>query len=52
METGVFWELGSVSDDGLRLQLTHLLASGYRTEARIQLNASAALKEKLEHLAN
>ena len=35
MKTGVFWDLGNVSDDGLRTQLTTLLASGYRTEARI-----------------
>jgi 5-methylcytosine-specific restriction endonuclease McrA len=34
METGVFWDLGSVSDAQLRSGLTSLLASGYRTEAR------------------
>jgi hypothetical protein len=35
METGVFWDLGRVSDAQLRSGLSSLLANGYRTEARI-----------------
>jgi hypothetical protein len=35
MKTGAFWELGGVSDQQLRSGLAALLASGYRTEARI-----------------
>ena len=47
MGTGVFWELGSVSDDGLRSQLTCLLASGYRTEARIIAHLAEVDERKL-----
>jgi 5-methylcytosine-specific restriction endonuclease McrA len=35
MKTGVFWELGGVSDEQLRSGLAALLASGGRTEARL-----------------
>ena len=47
METGVFWNLGHVSDDGLRSRLTHLLASGYRTEARIIAHLAEVDERKL-----
>src|SRR5450755_3586792 len=35
MKTRDFWDLGDVSDEQLRSGLAILLASGYRTEARI-----------------
>jgi 5-methylcytosine-specific restriction endonuclease McrA len=35
MKTRAFWDLGGVSDQQLRSGLAALLASGYRTEARI-----------------
>ena len=47
METGVFWELRSMSDDTLRSQLTLLLASGYRTEARIIAHLAEVDERKL-----
>jgi 5-methylcytosine-specific restriction endonuclease McrA len=47
METGVFWDLGRVSDDRLRAELTTLLASGYRTEARIVAHIAEVEERKL-----
>jgi len=47
METGVFWDLGRVSDTQLRSGLTSLLASGYRTEARIIAHIAEVLERKL-----
>jgi len=49
METGEFWRLGHVSDDGLRTGLAALLASGYRTEARIIAHL-AEVEERRLHL--
>ena len=47
METAEFWQLGLVSDQGLRLALVELLASGYRTEARIVAHIAEVEERKL-----
>jgi hypothetical protein len=47
METGVFWDLGRVSETQLRSELTSLLASGYRTEARIIAHIAEVEERKL-----
>jgi hypothetical protein len=47
METGVFWDLESVSDAQLRSGLTSLLANGYRTEARIIAHIAEVEERKL-----
>jgi hypothetical protein len=47
METGVFWDLGSVSDVQIRSGLATLLASGYRTEARIIAHVAEVEAERL-----
>jgi 5-methylcytosine-specific restriction endonuclease McrA len=47
METGVFWDLGRVSDAQLRSGLSSLLASGYRTEARIIAHIAEVDERKL-----
>jgi hypothetical protein len=47
METGVFWDLECVSDTQLRSGLTSLLASGYRTEARIIAHIAEVEERKL-----
>src|SRR5450432_967656 len=47
METGIFWDWGRVSDDQLRAGLTRLLASGYRTEARIVAHIAEVEERKL-----
>ena len=49
MKTGVFWELGGISDEQLRSGLAALLASGYRTEARIVAHI-AEVEERRLHL--
>src|SRR4051794_846249 len=49
MKNGYFWELGHISDDQLRRGLTGLLASGYRTEARIVAHI-AEIEERKLHL--
>ncbi|HEY3666173.1 MAG TPA: hypothetical protein VGL19_09245 [Polyangiaceae bacterium] len=47
MKTGVFWQLGNVSDAQLRSDLRTLLASGYRTEARIIAHIAEVAERKL-----
>jgi hypothetical protein len=47
METGVFWDLGSISDAQLRSGLTSLLANGYRTEARIIAHIAEVEERKI-----
>src|SRR5882724_10385751 len=47
METGVFWDLGRVSDTQLRSGLSSLLANGYRTEARIIAHIAEVEQRKL-----
>jgi hypothetical protein len=47
VETGVFLDLGSVSDAQLRSGLTSLLANGYRTEARIIAHIAEVEERKL-----
>src|SRR5260221_6434805 len=50
MDTGACWELGDVTDRDLQAELTRLLASGSRTEARIIAHL-AAVEERRLHLA-
>src|SRR5450432_1083866 len=47
METGAFWDLRRVSNSQLRSQLGSLLASGYRTEARIIAHIAEVEERKL-----
>src|ERR1700709_664407 len=47
MNTGAFWELGVVSDQQLRSGLAALLASGYRTEARIVAHIAEVEERRL-----
>jgi len=47
METGVFWDLEHVSDTQLRSGLSSLLASDYRTEARIIAHIAEVEERKL-----
>ena len=47
MGTQEFWDLGGVSDSQLRSGLAALLASGYRTEARIVAHIAEAEERKL-----
>jgi hypothetical protein len=47
METLDFWELGGISDQALRSGLSALLASGYRTEARIIAHIAEVGERKL-----
>jgi 5-methylcytosine-specific restriction endonuclease McrA len=47
MGTQEFWDLGGVSDSQLRSGLAALLASGYRTEARIVAHIAEAEQRKL-----
>ena len=47
METPEFWRLGRVSDERLRSGLAELLASGYRTEARIIAHIAEVEERKL-----
>jgi hypothetical protein len=47
METGVFWDLGRISDEQLRAALATLLASGCRTEARIIAHIAEVEERKL-----
>jgi hypothetical protein len=47
MKTGAFWELGGVSDEQLRSGLAALLASGYRTEARIVAHIAEVEERRL-----
>jgi 5-methylcytosine-specific restriction endonuclease McrA len=47
MKTGAFWELGGVSDEQLRGGLAALLASGYRTEARIVAHIAEVEERRL-----
>jgi hypothetical protein len=47
METGFFWDLGRISDTQLRSGLGSLLASGYRTEARIIAHIAEVEARKL-----
>ena len=49
MKTGAFWKLGAVSDQQRRSGLATLLASGYRTEARIIAHI-AEVEERRLHL--
>src|SRR5258706_5787271 len=49
MKSGAFWELGEVTDRDLQAELTRLLASGSRTEARLIAHL-AALEERRLHL--
>jgi 5-methylcytosine-specific restriction endonuclease McrA len=49
MDSGAFWELGDVTDRDLQAELTLLLASGSRTEARIIAHL-AAVEERRLHL--
>jgi hypothetical protein len=49
MNSGAFWELGDVTDRDLQAELTRLLASGSRTEARIIAHL-AAVEERRLHL--
>src|SRR6266705_1775237 len=49
MDSGAFWELGDVTDGNLQAELTRLLASGSRTEARLIAHL-AALEERRLHL--
>jgi hypothetical protein len=49
MNSGAFWELGGVTDRDLQAELTLLLASGSRTEARIIAHL-AAVEERRLHL--
>jgi hypothetical protein len=49
MNGGAFWELGGVTDRALQAELTRLLASGSRTEARIIAHL-AAVEERRLHL--
>ena len=47
METGVFWDLGRVSEQQLRTQLATLLANGCRTEARIIAHIAEVEERKI-----
>ena len=47
MKTGEFWHLRHVSDERLRTGLAELLASGYRTEARIIAHLAEVDERKL-----
>jgi hypothetical protein len=47
VETGVFWDLGRISDEQLRAGLATLLASGYRTEARIIAHIAEVEERKI-----
>src|SRR5882724_6252992 len=47
METGVFWDLGRVSEQQLRTQLATLLANGCRTEARIIAHMAEVEERKI-----
>jgi len=47
METRGFWVLDGVSDDGLRVDLARLVASGCRTEARIVAHLAAFDERRL-----
>jgi 5-methylcytosine-specific restriction endonuclease McrA len=47
MGTGAFWELEHVSDQQVRCELATLLASGYRTEARIVAHIAEVEGRKL-----
>ena len=47
METGEFWQLAKLSDARLRSGLSELLASGYRTEARIIAHLAEVEQRKL-----
>ncbi len=47
MKIGAFWELGGVSDEQLRSGLATLLASGYRTEARIVAHIAEVEERRL-----
>src|SRR5882724_5528908 len=47
MKTGAFWELGGLSDEQLRSGLAALLASGYRTEARIVAHIAEVEERRL-----
>jgi hypothetical protein len=49
MNSGAFWELGDVTNRDLQAELTRLLASGSRTEARIIAHL-AAVEERRLHL--
>src|SRR6266705_7040259 len=49
MHSGAFWELGDVTDRDLQAELSRLLASGSRTEARIIAHL-AAVEERRLHL--
>ncbi|HWZ90975.1 MAG TPA: hypothetical protein VNW92_19070, partial [Polyangiaceae bacterium] len=49
MHSGAFWELGDVADSDVQEELTRLLASGSRTEARIIAHL-AAVEERRLHL--
>jgi hypothetical protein len=49
MESGAFWELDDVADRDLETELTRLLASSLRTEARIIAHL-AAVEERRLHL--
>jgi hypothetical protein len=49
MNSGAFWELGGVTDLDLQAELTRLLASGSRTEARIIAHL-ATVEERRLHL--
>ena len=47
METREFWVLGHVSDERVRAGLKELLASSYRTEARIIAHVAEVEERKL-----
>src|SRR5258706_9752391 len=47
MNSGAFWKLGGVTDRDLEVELTRLLASGSRTEARIIAHLAAVEERRL-----
>lgn len=47
METGEFWHLGEISDEGLRRGLSELCASGCRIEARVVAHLAEVERRRL-----